>query len=377
MGGAAQSGPSALFPLLAGGLFILFVVLAFLLHRTGQSVPAHQRYFRWGSRITLVLGAILFLLFALELTTRILIPGGYLRSQPHRGSEEGAIVETLEDGRAYWEYREDNGFDENGLRDAPAVADPVFRLGVAGDSVTYGVGIPAEKRFVHLLVEGLQQRCGPIQLFDSAVPGYALHQERIGVQRKVLPLKPDVLFVGVYSNDSAQFTVIGDTAYDIRVDLEDGFPVFSFLPLPDALNALLVQHSVFYQWVTLRGIAAADKVSGRGAERQNMAVSELEVIRSECDASGTRLVIALFPDLADPLSEPESKPTAHFYGEIRAWATTHNVSTIEVRELLAKEDVEAIRLDECCHYNEAGHVVVAASLEAEMDRLGLLPALCR
>jgi hypothetical protein len=108
-----------------------------------------------------------------------------------------------------------------------------------------------------------------------------------------------------------------------------------------------------------------------------MAVRELEVIRRECDAGGTRLVVALFPDLDDPLSKPESKPTAHFYGDIRAWATAHNVPTIEVRELLANEDVEAIRLDECCHYNEAGHVVIAASLETELERLGLLPGICR
>ncbi len=377
MGGAAQSGSSALLVVLSGGLAVFLVILAFLIYRTGQSAPAYERLSRWGSGLSLVFGTLLLLFCFLEVIARVMIPGGYLKRRPHRGSDPGAIVETLPDGRAYWEYRGDQGFDEAGMREAPVVADAVWRLGVMGDSVTYGVGVPAEKRFIHLLAGSLEQRCGPVQLMDAAVPGYSLHQERLATERKVLPRQPDLLFVGVYSNDTVQFTVIGSTAYDVRVNLEQGFPVFSFLPLPDVVNALLLQHSVFYQWMTLRGMAATDKVSGREDQLLTMALDDLNEMRRACVAQGCRMVVALFPELDEPLSGPEPDGTARFYGALRAWATTAGVPIIDVRQMLAQEDYLKVRLDECCHYNEDGHARVAAGLEKEFDRLGLLPAPCR
>lgn len=377
MEGIAQSGPSALIVVLTGGLAVLLVVLAFLIYRTGLVAPTHKKLFHWASGVSLVCGGLLFLFFMCELTARFMIPGGYLRQLPHRGSDPGAIVEMLPDGQAYWEYRGLWEFDENALRKTPEVAEPALLLGIAGDSVTYGVDVPAEKRFIHLLAQRLQERCGPIQLLDAAVPGYSLLQERLAVQRKVMPRKPDLLFVGVYSNDMTTFTVIGSTAFDMRVRFDRGFPVFSFLPLPDELNALLLHHSVFYQWVTLRGIAAADRAMGRDDELNALAIHNLDLMRLDCVEQGCRIVVALFPDLSAPLTEPELPGTAQFYNSVRAWAKEAAVPMIDVRQMLADQDYLQIRLDECCHFNEEGHAVIADRLEGEFDRLELLSTLCR
>ena len=377
MEGVAQSGPSALIVVLTGGLAVILVVLAFLIYRTGLVAQAHKKLFHWASGVSLVCGALLLLFFVCELAARVMIPGGYLRRRPHRGSDPGAIVESLPDGQAYWEYRGLWEFDQDALRKTPEVAEPALRLGVAGDSVTYGVGVPAEKRFIHLLAQSLEKRCGPIQLIDAAVPGYSLFQERLAVQRKVMPRQPDLLFIGIYSNDMTQFTVIGSSAYDIRVRFDHGFPVFSFLPLPDELNALLLHHSVFYQWVTLRGIAAADRATGRDDELNALAIHNLDLMRSDCAEQGCRIVVALFPDLSAPLSEPELPGTVQFYGDLRAWAKGAAVPVVDVRQMLADQDYLQIRLDECCHYNEEGHAVIAGRMEAELDRLELLPTLCR
>lgn len=377
MEGVDQSSSSALLVVLTFGLALFFTTLAFLIYRTGQATPAYRRLCRWLSTISLVGGTLLLLFCLLELTARIMIPGGYLKRRPHRGSDPGAIIETLPDGRAYWEFQGDWGFDQDGLRETPTVAEPAWRLGVIGDSVTYAVGVPAEKRFIYLLTQSLEKRCGPIQLIDASVPGYSLLQERLATERKVLPRDPDLLFVGVYSNDTVQFTVIGSTAYDVRVNLERGFPVFSFLPLPDVVNALLLQHSVFYQWMTLRGMAASDRVSGRVKDLTQMALDDLEQMRRGCVEQGCRIVVALFPELDAPLAEPESRGTARFYEPLRAWAAAAGVPLIDVRQMLALEDYLKIRRDECCHYNQEGHMRVAAGLEKELERLELLPPICR
>lgn len=376
MSAAVQSGPSALFLVALGGLALFSLALAFLFQRSGVAMPRQERVFRWSSRLVLVSGALLFTVFLLELVARIMLPGGYLQRRPDRGSEPEAVVERLPDGRAFWEYRGAREFGDDGLREVPTQDAGAWRLGVLGDSVTYGVNTPAPDRFIARLAAALTERCGPVQLIDAATPAYSLHEERVSFERKVLPAGPDVVFVGVFANDAAQFTVIGSTAYDIRVTGNGDFPLFSFLPLPDALNAALLEHSVFYQWMTLRGLSVADTLSGRSDEMMNLAVVELARIHEGCLGAGCTVVVALFPVLDGPLSEPENRDTGRFYESIRAWAGKQGVALIDVRPLLADEDVEAIRLDECCHYNQSGHAAVARVLTQEFLRLKLVPEGC-
>ncbi len=326
--------------------------------------------------MALVLGALLFAVFLVEMAARIMLPGGYLKRRPGRGSGPEAIVERLPDGRAYWEYRGTRGFGDDGLREALEQATGAWRLGVLGDSVTYGVNTSASDRFIAVLAKNLAEQCGPVKLIDAATPAYSLHEERVSFERKVLPAGPDVVFVGVFANDAAQFTVIGSTAYDIRVTGNGDFPLFSFLPLPDVINATLLEHSVFYQWMTLRGLAVADAVSGRRDEMTNLAVAELERIQQGCLGAGCRVVVALFPVLDMPLSEPENRDTGRFYDSVREWARERSVALLDMRPLLANQDVEAIRLDECCHYNQSGHAAVARVLTQEFLRLKLVPDGC-
>jgi hypothetical protein len=378
MGGQAPPALEATFVVVLLGMTVLLFAVAFLAFKTASTMEAWRRYVRGASVAALSLGGLCLAFALFEIVFRVLIPGGYFRAKPHRATPADAIVETLPDGQAWWEYRGANGFDEKGYRgEFVTPREDALRLVVLGDSVTYGVFLPYEDTFVYMMSEALGKKCGPVQFFDVATPGYSTLQERISLERKGLSVKPQVVFLGVFSNDLAQFTVIGSTAYDMRIKDHDGVPIFSLLPLPDSLNAFLVTNSVFYQYLTLKGMAAFDEARDVGTGQVAASLAEFEKIRKLCHDAGATLAMALFPPLHQSLSEPEERSTSFYYDEVRRWAGDNSVPFIDMRQPLAAYDLEEIRYDECCHYSPAGHEAVTGILTEWLLKSAIPGGRCR
>jgi len=378
MHGQAPPALEATFVILLMGATLLLFAVAFLSFKTAASMEEYRRALRGVSAACLGLGGLAFAFALFEIVFRILIPGGYFRVRPHRATPEDAIVEQLPDGQAWWEYRGANKFDEHGYREAyEEPRSEALRVVVLGDSVTYGVFLPYEDTFVYKLRGEMAKTCGDVQFFDLATPGYSTLQERIALERKGLPVQPHFVFLGVFSNDLAQYTVIGSTAYDIRIKDHDGVPIFSLLPLPDALNAFLVTNSVFYQYLTLKGMAAFDEAQDVGTGQVAASIAEFEKIRNLCADVDATLALALFPPLHQSLAEPEERATSFYYDEVRRWATDNKVPYIDMRKPLAPFDLEEIRYDECCHYSPVGHEAVTGILSGWLAESGILERLCQ
>ncbi len=370
---SAPSGLTAtlfLFTLLPA---LLLVTVGFLAFRTAKSMPQLRRPLQAATAAALLLAGLLVGLALVEGTFRILVPGGYFHFRPVEGSSAEAIVERLPDGQAWWEYRDARGFDSEGVRTGlPRSKDPALRVVILGDSVTYGVHLEVEQSFPSLLGRLLEQRCGAIDLVNLAVPGYSSLQERLSLERKGLAARPDIVLVGVFSNDMARYTVIGNTAFDIRLKERDDVPAFSLLPLPDAVNRFLVAQSAFYQFLTLKALAASDRESGEDVGQLEASVAELQRIQELTENAGAKLVVVLFPMLDRPWSDGEDESTAHYYSRLRTWASTRPVTLIDLRPLLADHPADTLRIDDCCHLNPLGHTVVADLLLEQLDAAGLL-----
>ncbi len=366
------SGLEATYFVITVGLTLLFFVLAFLTFKTARAHPKSEKLFKGLSAACLLPAGMFLTLTLLELAFRIAVPGGYFQAKPRAGSAAEAIVEEVDD-QAYWWYRDARDFDTNGYRGGfREPADDALKVVILGDSVTFGVGVPLVESFPYLLEQRLKERCGKAAFYNLAVPGYGAVQERISLERSGLAVKPDLVFVGALSNDIEQFTVIGSAAYDIRMKEHNGVPVFSTLPLPDGLNRFLVSNSVFYQFLTLTGVKTFDEISGRKGGQVELAVQEYERILEGCRKVGATLVVALFPMLDRPLSEPEDENTTHVYGRLREWARANGVAVIEMRPELAKHPLEEIRIDTCCHLSPAGHRVAAEVLARSLNEAGLV-----
>jgi hypothetical protein len=365
---AAGLGPG--FFLIFGTLCLLFIGTAFLAFRATREIPRFGRLLQGTSAAALLIAGLFGALCGLELVFRIIYPGGMFEFQPHQASRADARVEQLPDGQAFWEYIDTYLFNSDGYRDDITACSPdSVRIGILGDSITYGVKVEYAETFVDKLRPAFEARCGPVCLYNVATPGYSILQERISYERKLSAHQPQLVFLGLFSNDLAQFTVIGSNAYDVRMKEHEGIPIFTLLPLPDDVNAFFISNSVFYQFVTMRSLATFDKATGKPATQRELAMKELERIRVLCEEQKAVLVVALFPDLDRPLSDPEPESSSFLYDKVRTWADHTRTPIIDLRTSMADLDVEKIRLDECCHYNEYGHRVVARILEEQLTEL--------
>jgi lysophospholipase L1-like esterase len=126
-----------------------------------------------------------------------------------------------------------DGVNAFGIRHANIPVDKpdgLWRLIVLGDSVAWDTD-----GFVTLLREelvGRQPR--PIEVINAAIPGYTTYQERLLLERDLLPLHPDVVILQYCVNDNHRF---------LHHLTEDG----KWLITQEAKQALLVQGS---EWLS-------------------------------------------------------------------------------------------------------------------------------
>ena len=99
-------------------------------------------------------------------------------------------------------------------------------------------------------------------------------------------------------------------------------------------------------------------------------IRDLDDIERLARTSGTKTAYLWFPPLDVPFSKTVENHRngvavgpSELFARLRDWwANAGNVPFLDVATLLTNDDVEALRLDPCCHYNEAGHRRLAEAL---------------
>ena len=76
-----------------------------------------------------------------------------------------------------------------------------LRLAAVGDSFTFGQGVEEEEAYVAVAGEALRAAQVPAEVLNFGVPGHATPQSLALVKRRVVPVQPDVVLVGVFPND--------------------------------------------------------------------------------------------------------------------------------------------------------------------------------
>jgi hypothetical protein len=98
-----------------------------------------------------------------------------------------------------------------GFRDPerPAERSPEHQTGirrviVAGDSITFGIGVHDEESYPRQLQAQLTESGHQdIEVWNAGVPGYAMADHLGLLRRRLLPLKPDVVLLQLSRNDNA------------------------------------------------------------------------------------------------------------------------------------------------------------------------------
>ncbi len=78
-----------------------------------------------------------------------------------------------------------------------------FRIMVLGDSLTWGAGLPVEKRYTNLLEAKLKELAGParVEVLNFAFSGASTADQREVLRRHIDAVRPDLVVVGFCVND--------------------------------------------------------------------------------------------------------------------------------------------------------------------------------
>jgi hypothetical protein len=200
--------------------------------------------------------------------------------------------------RIEWEingHRFDFLSNEKGFRcgDGSADVEKEKCIVVVGDSFMWGYGVAFEETCGHLLESGMENG----KVHNLAMPGYGVDQMWLSLRKFGLPLKPDLVIVGLYTDDFErsfnayrQLEFINKPLYRL-----DGDELVMQTPddRPPWILELLEDHSRVFSFVW-RFQRKLGFLFGAGPWWElNEAI--LEAIIADCELAGTKVLFVHFP----------------------------------------------------------------------------------
>lgn len=261
------------------------------------------------------------------------------------------------DGVPVWEQSTDRQH-----RDCVAQHPERTRILFFGSSITYGVGLTADEAFTTALEAQLNawQPVPGFCVLNFAQPGFAFEQKLVVARAEVARYRPALILWEDWV-EWRGYRMINDTAYgigDLRVR-DDG--TVGLRGVPDALNRVLFRHSRLYEYLTL---AFGERVVSPPGPSPLRAFAETELAKvvALAESVGAGLVFYLAPPLDQPFAATVANPP-EWHEPILAFARARGVPAYTLQEALRAEDVTAVRLDPCCHFNAAGHRALVPIME--------------
>lgn len=163
--------------------------------------------------LALVALSLLFCIGVLEVALRI---AGYDPLGSH-GDERGLVLRASEDPRLRFDLRpnaEGQAFgtavrvNAAGFRDSdyPLDKGERYRIVVIGDSITFGLRLPAEESFPEQLEALLRNADPAVDVLNLGIAGYDILQEVAFLEDRGLAYAPDLVVVGYCMNDAGTFS---------------------------------------------------------------------------------------------------------------------------------------------------------------------------
>jgi lysophospholipase L1-like esterase len=250
---------------------------------------------------------------------------------------------------------------------ARAAADSgAFTIVGLGDSIMYGTNEPRENTYLEQTRRMLAERTNrPVEILNLAVPGYNTRQEDVVFHELDGRVRPDLVLVHYWADDFRQYRVSGGYVLDVTDLAPDGRVVARALPIPDAVSDFLLLHSRLYALLT-----RALLTGGAGAPTDWRVVAEpLRDIDARTRRAGGRVVMLVSPMLGGPT--PRSLDGLE---RLRDLVAGTGIEVIDLTEWVRGTPTQDIAGDACCHFNAAGHRLIAERLTDYLLAHDLKPA---
>lgn len=270
-------------------------------------------------------------------------------------------------GRPVWMEREDPVMTDvltQGRRIHLACKEqPGRRVMILGDSIFFGSGLPPEHGLGPLL-EGELQAAQPDAgwcVTSFAQPGATLHPQLAFFETFLEPLDPSLVIFEIWYGSPSVPTRLGDRIYYAEAFAHDelGYPTFVG-GLSGPWHRALFERSRLWNYLTF---AVAPQCSGDACipDFPRMVREQLGPAVARAQAGGAGVLIVIATPLDRPLAETAASPPPWFQPVV-AFAQAQGLPLVRLEQLLIDQDVEAIRLDPCCHFNPTGMKRVAERL---------------
>jgi hypothetical protein len=249
----------------------------------------------------------------------------------------------------------------HGCDDAPASA---FRVLMVGSSILRGSGVEGHETVTTLLQARFP--AAEVCVDNVSEPAFTAPQKRMAALARIRDAPPDLVIFEVWHNDDGTWVLLGDDAISVgalRVG-SDGLPTLG--PTGSAHRALL-RGSALYRFLTLTLAEDPARQRDLGARWARMLPREVGPVVEAARAVGADVELWVMPPLDRSFRASLAAPGAD-YGAVWAWAEAEGVPWVRVAELFGDRDPEAVRVDPCCHYNAAGHAVLADAMAAAIAR---------
>lgn len=317
-----------------------------------KSPPAARR---WAIRVTFVLLGLAAAFGFAEIVCR--------RYKPSAGVQ----IVAARDGLEYWIADGVPLWRENTRTDQPNESCPqrhpgAIRIEIFGPSIFWGSGLSSnEPSFPALLQKKLDAAApGSFCVLNFSQQGYHWSQDA-SLARDLIPrYRPALVFWSVWAADPFPFTVLGARAYDLSLLPvgADGYP--RAVPVPALLNRVIFRNSRFYEYATLKLLRLMSPWPDTHPLWERAIEHDLRGTVRLSRRFGATLVPVFCPRLDRPFAEWGSAPDAESYvPDVEEAIRSERIPEIRLGDLLRGRDYRDLRLDSCCHFNEAGHEALA------------------
>ena len=261
----------------------------------------------------------------------------------------------------------------------------VFRILGLGDSFTEGAGVDFRSTYLYRLEEMLNSRGGNhprVEIIKAGIGGYGAKPERLLLQYYGVKYHPDLILVGLLTNDIWDaFTDLDDKASD------DGFLLTYEARQLGSVGKWLYLHSYFCRTFLARYVGYKihqklnitwDEIWGPSEKRDKawkMIESEYSKMSAIARKMNSEIAFIFIPQEPDPVNGYGGKGYRAFpSNELEAWCRRNSRPFIDVmpamRVALATGPLFYKKDGHC---NAAGYRVIAESLYSELTKDHLVP----
>jgi len=272
----------------------------------------------------------------------------------------------------------------------------VLRIMVVGDSFTFGMGVNLEDTYSKQLERLLNDTTTTSEVINGGVIGYGLWQYLETLKRKIIPYKPDLVILGLFTNDML-------TSFSPYKHLENWPGTNPFAKNASSVMGRSYLWNFFMNWNEIfetkyryhRGYRYLIGIEERKEETgpahpetdcykimygklpkqvyHDFADTLHEFVRA-CEAADIRVLIAMIPDAAQ-LHDPERQEVNRF---VEVTCSELDVPFVDVIKRFEQEkDPKTLYLFPLdAHTSPIGHRLIAESIAEEIKKMDILASSC-